>query len=323
MRAHLWPFGRSKPGHWAQPLGSPLPRPCHCALTRLWPAPSVCFARTWACGSTVAGTTGAAEDQRRWPSVPYETPTRLRPFLRKRAASCCRRPSPGGVGLCIGRPPVAAGRKHGRPHTVSGVRQPPIVTYCRQLDGPRRLNDPRLPSLVVRRDGDPLGRNARDEPHRIGGFASVSRPAAGVNDPPDVRSWAPVTGQTSPGGVEALEAARLLDLEFDRSRLNGTVGLATPAVPPLQRYRKRSSPVVAELRFPAMTAKEFVQARQSRRWPRDQVLILTAAVAAAVPLASLLRAPIQGNDEGILLVHPEEVLRGGRPVVTSRPSTGR
>jgi hypothetical protein len=41
--------------------------------------------------------------------------------------------------------------------------------------------------------------------------------------------------------------------------------------------------------------------------------MLVAVIAAAVPLICLLRVPVQGNDEGLLLVHPEEVLRGSEP----------
>ena len=41
--------------------------------------------------------------------------------------------------------------------------------------------------------------------------------------------------------------------------------------------------------------------------------MLVAVIAAAVPLICLLRVPVQGNDECLLLVHPEEVLKRSEP----------
>ena len=59
-----------------------------------------------------------------------------------------------------------------------------------------------------------------------------------------------------------------------------------------------------------MSALDEKATRAPGRRHRDRMVLLAAVVAAAIPLVCLLRTPVHGNDEGLLLVHPEEVLQG-------------
>ena len=62
-----------------------------------------------------------------------------------------------------------------------------------------------------------------------------------------------------------------------------------------------------------MSALDTSATRAMAARHRDRIVLSVAAIGAAVPLIPLLRVPVHGNDEGLLLVHPEEVLNGSEP----------